>query len=149
METPVDESLRVVIKNGPTSIETSLRELEETYASKPEWKVIENGGVLSVPVEEFRMVNPPKPDSMGNVKIANKKAERAKYQIESYPVAQTIANLNEQILIKFNAEKQRAQATGKSEASAESAAQARTKELPEFTALQKWLDIEAEIKSTS
>ena len=47
LETPVDESLRVVIKKGPTSIETSLKELEETFASKLEWKVIENGGVLS------------------------------------------------------------------------------------------------------
>ena len=77
---------------------------------------------------------------------ASKKGEGAKYLIESYPVAQTIANLNDQILMKFNTEKQRAQAAGKSEASAESAAQAKAKELPEFTAVQKWLDIEAEIK---
>ena len=55
LETPVDESLRVLIKKGPTSKETSLRELEETYASKPEWKMIERGGVLSEPVEDFRM----------------------------------------------------------------------------------------------
>ena len=46
-----DENLRVLIKKGPKSVETSLKELEENYASKPEWKVIENGGVLSVPVE--------------------------------------------------------------------------------------------------
>ena len=57
-----DENLRVLIKKGPVSVETSLKDLEENYASKPEWKVIEEGGVLSIPVEEFRMTNPPHPD---------------------------------------------------------------------------------------
>ena len=67
-ETP-DENLRVLIKRGPNKEETSLKELEENYASKPEWKVIEGGGVLSVPVEEFRMINPPKPDREGNIEF--------------------------------------------------------------------------------
>ena len=53
LESP-DENLRVLIKKGPVSVETSLKELEENYASKPEWVVIEEGGVLSIPVEEFR-----------------------------------------------------------------------------------------------
>ena len=44
-ETP-DENCRVLIKKGPVSVETSLKELEENYASKLEWKVIEDGGVL-------------------------------------------------------------------------------------------------------
>ena len=43
------------------SVETSLKELEDDYESKPEWKVIEDGGVLSIPVEELRMENPPRP----------------------------------------------------------------------------------------
>ena len=51
----VNENLRVLIKRGPISVETSLKELEENYASKAEWRVIEGGGVLSEPVEEFRM----------------------------------------------------------------------------------------------
>ena len=50
-----DENRRVLIKKGPVSVETSLKELEENYASKPEWKVIKRGGVLSEPVEDFRM----------------------------------------------------------------------------------------------
>ena len=50
----LDENLRVLIKKGPVSVETSLKELEESYERKPEWKVIEDGGVLSIPVEEFR-----------------------------------------------------------------------------------------------
>ena len=41
-ETP-DENLRVLIKRGPKKEETSLKELEKNYASKPEWKVIEGG----------------------------------------------------------------------------------------------------------
>ena len=71
-ETP-DENLRVLIKRGPNKEETSLKELEENYASKPEWKVMEGGGVLSVPVEEFRMINPPKPDREGNIGQERKK----------------------------------------------------------------------------
>ena len=41
-ETP-DESLRVLIKRGPNKEETSLKELEENYESKLEWKIIDNG----------------------------------------------------------------------------------------------------------
>ena len=73
-----DENLRALIKNGPVSVETSLKEVEENYASKPEWKVIEGGGVLSVPVEEFRMINPPKPDRGGEFKFVEKKGKEAK-----------------------------------------------------------------------
>ena len=62
LKPPEEEIVKVLIKKGPVSVETTLEELEENYASKPEWKVIEGGGVLSVPVEEFRMINPPKPD---------------------------------------------------------------------------------------
>ena len=50
-----DEGKKILIKKGPVSLETSLKELEENYARKPEWKVIEEGGVLSIPVEEFRI----------------------------------------------------------------------------------------------
>ena len=98
-----DEDKIVLIKMGPTSKETSLKELEENYSSRPEWKVIDNGGVLSIPVEEFRMINPPKPDRCGNIEFGKKKGKGAGNLIESYPVSQTIANLNEQILIRFNA----------------------------------------------
>ena len=64
----LDETQRVLIKKGPVSVETSLKELEENYASKPEWKVIEEGGVLSIPVEEFRMIDPQKPENFGKAK---------------------------------------------------------------------------------
>ena len=63
---PLD--LRVLIKKGPVSVDTSLKELEENYAGKPEWKVIEEGGVLSIPVEEFRMIDLQKPENFGKAK---------------------------------------------------------------------------------
>ena len=45
----LDKNMRVLIKKGPTSVSvTSLKELEENCASKPEWKVIEEGGVLTI-----------------------------------------------------------------------------------------------------
>ena len=59
-----DENLRILIKKGPNKENTSLKELDENYASKPERKVIEGGGVLSIPMEELRMINPPLQDLM-------------------------------------------------------------------------------------
>ena len=43
-----DENCRISIKKGPVSVETSLKELEEDYESKPEWRLIKEGGVLSL-----------------------------------------------------------------------------------------------------
>ena len=93
---PLDENLRVLIKKGPESVETSLKELEENYASKPEWKVIEEGGVLSIPVEEFRMIELPRPDRLGNVDHKKRRKGGGKI-IDDYPPAQTAKNLKEQI----------------------------------------------------
>ena len=74
-ETP-DENLRVLVKRGPISVETSLKQLEDEYEKKPEWKVIEDGGVLSIPVEELRMENPPRPDrTSGQVVFKRRKEE--------------------------------------------------------------------------
>ena len=91
-----DENCRISIKKGPVSVETSLKQLEEDYESKPEWKLIKEGGVLSVPVEELRMENPPKPNRSGRVVFKDTRGGGGK-QIESYPVSQTIDNLNEEI----------------------------------------------------
>ena len=142
---PLDETRRVLIKKGPVSVETSLKELEENYASKPEWKVIEEGGVLSIPVEEFRMINPPKPDqTTGKVEFGKKKGGGK--QIENYPVGQTIGNLNALVTDKYNEEKAKAKAAGKSKAGAEREAELKAKKMPELMAVQKWLDNNAEIR---
>ena len=144
-ESPV-EYKKVLIKKGPISFETSLKELEEDYASKPEWKVIADGGVLSVPVEEFRMSNLPKPRQSGHVDFGKKRGKKAGYLIESYSVGQTVSNLKDEILKKCISEKERVKASGKSNTTAEINAQAWATKLPEFLALQQWLDIQAEIK---
>ena len=44
----LDENFRALIKKGPVSVETSLKELEEIYAVGANWEKIEDGGVLSV-----------------------------------------------------------------------------------------------------
>ena len=90
----LDGLRRVLIKKGPVSLETSLKELEEKYARKPEWKVIEEGGVLSIPVEEFRMINPPKPENFGKAK------DGKETKIENYTVGQTTKNLIALVLSK-------------------------------------------------
>ena len=69
------ETYRILIKKGPVSVETSLKKLKDDYESKPEWKLIKKGGVLSVPVEELRMVNLPKPDRSCQVVFKEKDKE--------------------------------------------------------------------------
>ena len=66
--------------------------------------MIEEGGVLSVPVKEFRMTNPPKLNRSGYIEFVEKKGKGAKNLIEYYPISQTITNLNEQIPSKYNEE---------------------------------------------
>ena len=139
-----DENYRVSIKKGPVSVETSLKDLEDNYESKPEWKLIEDGGVLSIPVEELRMENPPRPDRSGQVVFKEKKGGGGK-QIESYPVGQTIENLNELILVRYEEQKKKAKKSGKpgkqkqkskSKAETSTAAAAATEENKEVS---KWL----------
>ena len=89
------------------------------------------------------MINPPKPDRGGNVQFVDRKGKGAGNQIDNYPIAETISNLNEKVLDKYNIEKDKAKAKGKSNTAAEGAAQAMAKKFPEFTAVQKWLDNEA------
>ena len=47
-EAASDENCRISIKKSPLSVETSLKELEEDYESKPEWKLIWEGKLLSI-----------------------------------------------------------------------------------------------------
>ena len=143
LEAP-DENMRVLIKKGPVSEETSLRQLEDLFESTPEWKVIKDGGVLSVPVEEVRMLNPPKPDHSGQLDFGKRKGGGGR-QIDSYPVGQTIANLNAIVLTKYKEVKEEAQKSGKSTDQAEREAAIEATKAPEFTAAKSWQDIEAEI----
>jgi hypothetical protein len=138
-----DEEKKVYIKKGPVSVETSLTELEAFYMSRPEWKVIENGGVLSVPVEEFRLENPPQPDHSGRVSFGKKKGGGNK--IDHYTVGQTVNNLNECILRIYNDVKEKTRAAGKSATAAESEAKVQALKLPQFQALKTWQDTNAEI----
>ena len=119
-----DEDRIVLIKKGPTSMETSLKQLDLIYEKKAEWKVIKDGGVLSVPVEEFRISNPPKPDHSGNIEFGKKSGKAVGNLIESYPVSQTFTNLSEQVLMKYNAKKEKARAAGKSIINADAEAMA-------------------------
>ena len=78
-----DEDRIVLIKKGPTSMENSLKQLELIFENKAEWKVIVEGGVLSVPFEEFRMSNPPKPDRSRNIEFGEKSGKAVGNLIES------------------------------------------------------------------
>ena len=41
-----DENCRISIKRGPVSVETTLKELEEDYEGKPEWKLVKDVFVI-------------------------------------------------------------------------------------------------------
>ena len=137
-ETP-DKNYRVLVKRGPVNVETSLKELEEDYESKPEWKLIKEGGVLSVPVEELRMENLPKPDRSGQVVFKEKKGGPGKH-IDNYPISQSINHMNELLLGKYEEETARAKAAGKSKSGAEKKAFALATKLPQFQAVKAWQD---------
>ena len=141
---PLDENYKVFVKKGPMSVETSLKEVEEAYESTPEWKMVKEGGVLSVPVEEFRMENPPKPDRSGQV-VFNEKRGGGGNQIERYLVVQTVSNLNEEVRVKHEEEKQKAKHSGKPEFEAEKEASAAATKLPQYQAVRAWQDRRAEI----
>ena len=69
-ESASDENCRISIKKSPLSVETSLKELEEDYESKPEWKLILEDKLLSI---LLRMENLPKPDRSGQVFFKEKR----------------------------------------------------------------------------
>ena len=54
-----DHDMKVLIKKGPTSVETSLKELEENYESKPEWKVMKRKEPNNVTVKALYFNNLP------------------------------------------------------------------------------------------
>ena len=87
-EVAPDQNCRISIKKSPFYVETCLKELEEDYESKPEWKLVKEGKVLSIPVKELRMKNLPK-----QVVFKEKKGGQGK-QIDNYPVGQTIDKMN-------------------------------------------------------
>ena len=141
----LDKNLKVLIKKGPVSKETSLKELEDLYQSKPEWKMIEDGGVLSIPVEELRMIDPPKPDHSGRVGFDKKKGGKGT-KVEEYTVGQTMEHLNAVVLSKYNEEREKLLANGNPESEAERIAVTAARKLPLLCALKAWQDVEAEIK---
>ena len=134
----------MLIKKGAVSVDTSLKELEENYSRKPEWKVIEEG--LSIPVEEFRMMNPPKPDRTGQIEFGKKSEVRGGNQIEHYPVVETIEKLEALVLAKYNKAKEAARNSGKSLTQVERDAVGEAMRLPQCQALKAWQDADAELK---
>ena len=140
-----DKNLTVLIKKGPVSEKTSLQKLEDYFANRPEWKVIEDGGVLSIPMEEFRMIDPPRPDHSGRVRFDKKKGGKGT-KVEDYTVGQTMEHLNALVLSKYNDEKEKFEAKGMSESESERFAVTAALKLPLFCALKAWQDTEAKIK---
>ena len=92
------------------------------------------------------MINPPKPDREGNIEFEKKRGKKGVNQIESYTVGQTVPHLNAILIEKYNTVKENSEAAGKSAAVAEREAEAVAMKLPEFNAVQKWLDNVVEIK---
>ena len=144
-EQGIVESKTIIIRKGPSvSVETSLRELEDIYEKTPEWDLVSNGGVLSVPVEELRTTNLPKPGPDGCLDFS--KMKKGAHVIQNFPVGQTIQNLKEEILAKYNQAREDAEASGKSDQESLQTARNKAIQLPQFKAVNVWLDINAEIR---
>ena len=141
-----DVDLRILIKKGPVSVDTSLKELEDHFEAEgtSEWTIINGDKVHSVPVEEFRLENPPCPNHSGQVVFGKKQGGRK--QIDNFPVGQTIGNMNAFVLDKYKEAKQTANIAGKTEAEAERAGLSEANRHPSFHAVKNWLHVEAEIK---
>ena len=136
----LDEEVRILIRKGPVSEESSLRKLEEVYGSTSSWKTIEDGGILKIPLQEFRMIHPPQPDlASGQIDFGKAQGERGT-KIENYTVAQTSENLNALVLHKYNEAKENAKAEGKLEVESEKPASAEASRVPQFMAVKAWQD---------
>ena len=75
---------------------------------------MQSGGVLSLPVEEIKVDNPPQPGQSGNMDFGRKKDGRGN-QIGSYPLAEALENLNKLVMEKYTTTKGEAEAEGKTE----------------------------------
>ena len=137
-EAAPDQNCRISIKKSPFYVETCLKELEEDYESKPEWKLVKEGKVLSIPVEELRMENLPKPGRSGQVVFKEKKGGQGK-QIDNYPVGQTIDKMKELLKEKYVEEKEDLSPKLKKTFAA-------VTKLPQLQAVKAWQDTNAEIK---
>ena len=144
---PVDENFKILIRTGPMSKETSLKEIEESYASTAAWRKIEDGGILGIPLEEFRMIHPPRPDQKSGQFDFGKGQHGKGAKIENYTVAETITNLSALVHEKFTQEKVMAKAAGMSEAESDEKANAEVIRSPLFNAVSAWRAVEAEIKT--
>ena len=122
--------------NGNIMLIKSLEELEKNYAGEANWKKIEDGEVLSIPVEEFWMIDPPHPDRAYSDQVRFGKASEGKgNKIENYTVVQTVEKLNVLVLDKYNEEKETSRRDGKSETEAGGSAAGAAQRLHLFHAL--------------
>ena len=91
------------------------------------------------------MINPPQPDRRSKIDF-KKRCQGAGTKIEHYPTAQTIEILNQQIVAQYDKELNKALVAGKPDFEAKIEAQTKAKQLPEFCAVQKWQDVNVEVK---
>ena len=94
---------RVVVKTTEETAKTSTEEMKENFAKTAEWKVIEGGGVLSVPVTELRLLNMPGPDRRTGKREFEKHQVRAKTNvIDYYSVDQTERRMNDELKAEYD-----------------------------------------------
>ena len=94
--------------------------------------------MLSIPVEELRMENLPKPGRSGQVVFKEKKGGQGK-QIDNYPVGQTIDKMKELLKEKYVEEKEDLSPKLNETFAA-------VTKLPQLQAVKAWQDTNAEIK---
>ena len=84
-----DENCKISIrKAGSESTDWSLKDLEASYESSPEWRKIKDDGVLCVPVEEPRLRRRPEPGQSGKVTFPEHEYGKGN-KIDNYTAAET------------------------------------------------------------
>ena len=102
-----DENCKISIrKAGSESTEWSLKDLEVSYESSPEWRKIKDGGVLCVPVEEPRLRRRPEPGRSGRVTFPEHEDGHGN-KIDNYTPAETVHKLWEPVRDRYKKKRER------------------------------------------
>ena len=96
----VDLTKSIILKESPSSTPfINLKDIETKFEETDEWKDVKEGGVLPIPVLEYRLQKPPRPNPDGKVEFEKKKKKQKTKTIDSYSIAETTTRMATEKLI--------------------------------------------------
>ena len=129
----------MLITKGPAGpVTTSLEDLEEEFRNTNEWERMAQGGIHSIPVVRFRLMENIRPDKSMSFQFEEhykKKVGKGRKDIDGYRQDETDIRINDKIKKNFEEVKQ---------TKGEKAAKDETKKSTIFQVEQRWQDLKAE-----